>query len=260
MSSTKSAFASLLTFALLLMGCATGDPNATTQPKPSTEGFSLPRVSSQVLLGITEGWNNSYVSLQSFERNDNQWVPTSEVWKGRLGRNGSSWGIGLHPSQPGKQKVEGDGRTPAGVFSIGGVWGYAPKCQKHPNTPYRQITSRDLWVEDRASSKYNQHIILNRDPSSQWEKDAQMRQGDYAHSLKLFIAHNAPPKAISGKGSAIFFHIWRGGGSKATAGCTTMKEEKLRSLISNVDPTKNPTYVILPRTEYNRLKGIWQLP
>ena len=90
-----------------------------------------------------------------------------------------------------------------------------------------------------------------------------MRQGDYAHALKLYIGHNTASntkKARPGYGSAIFFHIWRGGGSKATSGCTTMDSKLLSSMISKVDPSKNPVYVLLPRAEYMKYRRQWKLP
>ena len=90
-----------------------------------------------------------------------------------------------------------------------------------------------------------------------------MRQGDYAHSLKLYIGHNdviLGGTPISGLGSAIFFHVWRGGGSKSTAGCTTMDKGKLKALISQIDPNKKPIYILLPQKEYNALRTAWRLP
>lgn len=87
-----------------------------------------------------------------------------------------------------------------------------------------------------------------------------MRQGDHAHSLKLFVAHNAPPNVDPGGGSAIFFHIWRGGGSKPTAGCTTIEESRLRQLIAWVDPDKQPVYALLPQSEYDAKRAAWKLP
>ena len=39
-----------------------------------------------------------------------------------VGRNGAAWGLGLHAAQPqGPQKQEGDGRAPAGVFTLGAI-------------------------------------------------------------------------------------------------------------------------------------------
>jgi L,D-peptidoglycan transpeptidase YkuD (ErfK/YbiS/YcfS/YnhG family) len=169
--------------------------------------------------------------------------------------------LGIHPLPAGaKIKTEGDGRAPAGAFRLGGAWGYDAQIQRHPQLPYRQVTARDLWVEDTASPDYNRHLVLNHDPATPWEQKQQMRQGDYPHSLKLFIAHNAPPHVRPGAGSAIFFHIWRGGGGKPTAGCTTMAEASLRALIARLDPNRRPLYLLLPKAEYTRLRDAWKLP
>lgn len=151
-------------------------------------------------------------------------------------------------------------RTPAGIFRLGGVWGYAEDIDRHPSMPYTRITSRDLWVEDSSSPSYNCHIRLDAEPATAWEKKQQMKQGDPAHALKLFIAHNAGPEVRPGAGSSIFFHIWREGGAKPTAGCTTMSEVNLRGLILALDPARKPTYVILPEADYARLRERWKLP
>jgi L,D-peptidoglycan transpeptidase YkuD (ErfK/YbiS/YcfS/YnhG family) len=223
--------------------------------------FELPRASTQCLVGVAKDWNNSYVTLQLYQKQGNAWVKSGASWNGRLGKNGLIWGLGIH-SNPSKVaiKQEGDGRTPAGVFRIGGAWGNHATIRKNPLLPYRQVTPRDLWVEDPASPSYNKHVILNHDPVTPWEKKQQMKQDDPAHKLKLFIAHNAAPNIRKGAGSSIFFHIWRDGGGRATAGCTTMDEGKLRTLIAAIDPSKQPLYVILPQSEYTKYKQPWQLP
>ena len=223
--------------------------------------FELPKDSMQCVTGTAKGWNSSTVTLNAYERRGGRWVKTSGPWQGRLGRDGLVWGLGISPRPAGaKVKSEGDWRAPEGVFHIGGAWGYDAKIRKHPKLFYRQVTSRDLWVEDPSSPSYNKHLILDAEPASAWEKKQQMKQNDYPHSLKLFIAHNAPPKISPGAGSAIFFHIWRGGGSKPTAGCTTMEEAKLRELIAWIDPGKKPIYVLLPEAEYAAKKDEWKLP
>lgn len=223
--------------------------------------FQLPANSTQVLIGVSEGWNDSTVTLRFYEKNAGKWQPASEPWKARLGKNGSIWGKGIHPVPAGAAtKKEGDMRSPAGVFSIGGAWGYDVSIRKHPELYYRQVTPRDLWVEDPASPQYNRNVILDRDPATAWEKKQQMKQNDAAHSLKLFIAHNAAPKVVPNEGSSIFFHVWRRGGAAPTAGCTTMEKPKLQWLISKIDPTRRPLYVLLPRSEYEKLRGPWKLP
>lgn len=227
----------------------------------AARGFELPAASSQLVVGTAKDWNSSTVTLSTYEKRAGKWTKVSGPWQGRLGRNGLIWGLGIHPLPPGgKVKQEGDGRAPAGVFHIGGAWGYDASIRKHPRLFYRQVTPRDLWVEDPKSPSYNKHLVLDREPATAWEKKQQMRQNDYPHSLKLFIAHNAPPKVSPGQGSAIFFHIWRGGGSKPTAGCTTMEEGKLRELIAWIDPGKQPIYVLLPDAEYQARRAAWKLP
>lgn len=226
----------------------------------TTFAFELPRGSKQCVVGIAKDWNSSHVTLTAYEKRGGTWVPALGPWQGRLGREGLIWGRGLQPVPDGALKKEGDWRAPAGVFHIGGAWGYDASIEKHRKLFYRQITTRDLWVEDSNSPDYNKHVVLDREPSTAWEKKQQMRQNDHAHSLKLFIAHNAAPDIRPGAGSAIFFHIWRGGGSKPTAGCTTLAEPNLRQLIAWIDPGKQPLYVLLPKAEYDRLRAEWKLP
>lgn len=228
---------------------------------PLASAFELPAKSTQCLVGTADGWNSSTVTLTLYEKKNGAWIATGPAWSGRLGKSGLIWGLGLHPNPKGASlKQEGDMRSPAGVFDLGGAWGYAKTINKHPALSYRQVTSRDLWVEDPASPSYNRNVILDREPSTAWEKKQQMKQGDHAHSLKLFIAHNAPPRVIPNAGSSIFFHIWRANGGRPSAGCTTMPEDRLKQLIAAIDPGKRPVYVLLPKVEYAARKAEWKLP
>ena len=223
--------------------------------------FELPEGSSQCVVGKADGWGSSNVTLSYYEKKSGQWQRVGSEWKGRLGSSGLVWGRGLHPNPSGATlKKEGDGKSPAGVFDIGGVWGAHKSVKKHPKMFYHQVTSRDLWIEDGKSKYYNQFISLDHEPRTTWEKKGQMKQNDYPQSLKMFIGHNAHPNVVANGGSSIFFHIWRREGAAATAGCTTMVEDKLRWLIATVDPGRRPLYVLLPRSEYEKYKPIWKLP
>lgn len=226
-----------------------------------TVGFELPTSSRQCLVGTADGWDSSHVTLRLYEKSGALWKPVTAAWQGRLGKNGLVWGKGVHPVPSGvRTKKEGDNRSPAGIFAIGGAWGYDASIQKQAALPYRQVTPRDLWVEDPTSSQYNKNVILDHDPATPWEKKQQMKQADAAHALKLFIAHNAPPNAVPGAGSSIFFHIWRRDGASPTAGCTTMEKTKLQALISKIDPAKQPLYVLLTQADYEKYRSAWKLP
>lgn len=225
----------------------------------------IPGDCSQAVIGNVKNWNSSHVSLTLYEKQNQKWQAIGKTWQGRLGSKGLAWGLGIHPmtNSPAPVKKEGDQRAPAGIFRIGGAYGYADRIARHPQLSYRRITPQDLWVEDPKSPHYNKHIVIGHLPKTNWEQKAQMRQNDYAHSLKLYIGHNDAilgGQPIAGLGSAIFFHIWRGNGSKATAGCTTMPETMLKQLIARIDPNKKPVYVLLPESEYRQLKKAWRLP
>ncbi len=223
--------------------------------------FELPAGSTQCIVGIAKDQHSSHVTLGLYEKSRGGWKQVGEAWSGRLGKNGLAWGRGLHPAPPEViRKKEGDNRSPAGVFQIGGAWGYAKSIRKHPALPYRQVTSRDLWIEDPDSPEYNCNVILDREPTTAAEKKQQMKQTDPVHALKLFIAHNAAPGIVPGAGSSIFFHIWRNDGGRATAGCTTMAQPKLEWMISKIDPTRRPLYILLTQADYEKYRNAWKLP
>lgn len=227
----------------------------------TVHAFELPFSSQQCILGLADDWNSSHATLQLYQKSGPQWKPVGKPMAARLGKNGLAWGRGIHPlPKHSTLKKEGDWRAPAGVFTLGGVWGYEMDVKRHPALPYHRITERDLWVEDPQHPAYNRHLVLDHAPATAWEKKQQMKQSDPAHALKLFIAHNAAPDIRPGMGSSIFFHIWRSGGSKPSAGCTTMAEHDLRTIITWLDPEKAPLYVLLPRTQYDQLCKSWKLP
>lgn len=227
----------------------------------------IPADCTQAVLGIAEGWNSSQVTLSVVEKDRNgRWVRTLGPIPGRLGRSGLVWGLGLHTNPRGAViKREGDGRSPAGIFAIGGLWTTTQTpVKRHRSIPEVRVGPADLWVSDPSTPKlYNRYIRLNHPAASPWELKEQMRQTDYAHSIKLLICHNTaetPGRPVVGAGSSIFFHIWRRDGAAPTAGCTSMAEKNLRSIISRLDPARHPVYILLPREEYARLRAPWRLP
>ncbi|MEG0024031.1 MAG: L,D-transpeptidase family protein [Akkermansia sp.] len=227
-------------------------------------GGVLPADCQQVIMGSSKNWDDSHAQLSLLEKRGNQWVMVKGPFSVRLGKSGLVWGLGLHPVIQGqKVKKEGDLRSPAGVFALGGVYGTVSTPAKHWGLEYRRVTPNDLWVEDYNSPAYNHHLVLNHPATTKWELEQQMKLNDYAHCLKVFIRHNAPGdvgRPIPKAGSSIFFHIWRRDGQSPTAGCTTMSEANLRDLIKWLEPAKKPVYVLLPVTDYLRLRSPWGLP
>lgn len=227
----------------------------------------MPASSTQAIVGIADDWNSSHVTLTLVEKNAaGKWQRVLGPYPGRLGRNGCVWGLGMHRNPTGATtKKEGDGRSPVGIFSLGGLWVNNPTpVQHHPSIPYVQVGPNDLWVSDpRLPQLYNRHVRLNHPASTPWELHEQMRQNDYPHSIKMLVHHNTPEsvgKPVIGGGSSIFFHIWRNDGASPTAGCTSMNEHQLRAFIARLNPERKPVYILLPRSEYTRRRKEWNLP
>lgn len=221
----------------------------------------IPQQSTQLVLAVVPHPDDSHAAVTRWTRSGEGWRQEGPEVAARIGARGVAWGRGLHPPQEGLQKVEGDNRAPAGVFWLGDAYGDALSLDPAVAWPYHPVGPRDLWVEDPASPYYNQHLVVEGDrPLLAWEAKAAMKRGDPAHALKVFVAHNAPPQAVPGAGSAIFLHVWRRGGAGATAGCTAMARSNLDALVAWLDPARLPVFVLLTQDDLARLAGSWGLP
>ena len=208
--------------------------------------------SRQLVVVTTPDWNATSGSLQRYEKHFLRWRPVGAPVDVVIGRTGLAWGRGLQTTQNGPQKQEGDGKAPAGVFSFGASFGFAPRADWR--LPYLSLRETTECVDDTASTFYNQ--IVERTPAADWSSSEKMRSiGVYKWGA--VISHNSP--AFKGAGSCVFLHIWKGPQS-TTAGCTAMREEDLVAVLKWLDPKQSPRLVQLPRGEYSRLRKEWALP
>jgi L,D-peptidoglycan transpeptidase YkuD (ErfK/YbiS/YcfS/YnhG family) len=223
--------------------------------------WTLPSTSKQLIVGIAPDWDSSTVTLRRYERRGSTWRLVGKPFAGRSGVHGLVWGRGLNPrSDEMTDKQEGDGRAPAGVFSLGQAFGYDRTWKAKTRLPYVTVGTRDLLVEDLESPLYNTYVRLDHEPATAFEQKQQMKQNDPMHRLKILINHNTDPAIVAGKGSAILFHIWRADGTKPTAGCTSMSDASIETLMTWLDPAKQPIYVLLPADEYKARQAVWGLP
>lgn len=232
-----------------------------TPVEATNKDWKLPVSTSQLVVGVAPDWNSSTATLRRFEKAGRKWRQAGDPFDGRLGVNGLVWGRGLHP-RTGlmTDKAEGDGRAPAGAFAIGRSFGYDSSWKAKTKLPFVTVSPRDLLVEDPSSPLYNKYVRLDHDPKTEFEKKNQMKQDDPGHRLKIMIEHNTIPAPIPGKGSAILFHVWRADGAKPTAGCTAVSDGEMETLMTWLDPTKEPIYVLLPAAEYEARRVRWNLP
>ena len=240
-------------------------------PKVVKTTAGVPASSRQLLVGVADGWSSSSAVLQRYAREGSgrklgPWTPVGAPFPARLGPNGLAWGIGLHsvPTKAASAEVllkrEGDDRSPAGIFVLSAAFGYSPVWAKKTKLPYVTVGARDLFVEDPTSPFYNSHVRIDHAPTTDWERGQQMYQNDPAHRLEVLVDHNMTSPPTPGAGSAIFIHVWRGDGAKATAGCTSVSDADIESLVSWLDPATKPVYALLSADQYELHQKAWGLP
>ncbi len=214
----------------------------------------------QLLVSIAPGWNDFQGRMMAFERDGKGgWKAVSRPAPVLFGRNGLAWGRGVFGTgEKGRDKVESDKRAPAGVFRIGTIYTHDKALPKGANYPFHTITEADAWIDDPTLPNYNRHVVVDLKNPPAWFKKEQMKQDDWAYRWLVEIRHNADPP-VSGKGSAIFFHLRRGE-TRPTAGCTTMSEKDLVSVMRWLSASKNPHYALLPWSEYQKRWSAWGLP
>jgi L,D-peptidoglycan transpeptidase YkuD (ErfK/YbiS/YcfS/YnhG family) len=220
----------------------------------------LPVEPRQMLLVVSKDWQAVDGQMQRFELGDRAWQPVGPPIRVVVGRNGMGWGRGLHPmAQPGPQKKDGDGKSPAGVFALPYALGSEPAA-KLPGIkiPYVQCTSTTECVDDPKSSHYNQILDRSSVPKPDWDSSEKMLLTNGQYRLGIVVAHNGSPPT-PGNGSCIFIHIWLGPGI-GTSGGTAMRDGDIESLLGWIDVRAFPMLVQLPQAEYQRLQKVWRLP
>jgi L,D-peptidoglycan transpeptidase YkuD (ErfK/YbiS/YcfS/YnhG family) len=240
-------------------------PAAAPPPAAAPAATSpIPAEARQLIVAVTEDWSAVPARLSRWEREaGGAWRAVGEPWTGVVG-SGTGWGRGLHgegapAGQAGPQKQEGDGRAPAGVFALGGAYGYAGKPPKGTRWSYTPVDKSWYCVDDSASRSYG--TILDADQLAEdardWSSAETMKRRDALYTWVVDVAHN--PGHAARAGSCIFLHVWRAEGSP-TVGCTAMPKPALEAVLGWLDPAARPTYVLLPRAAYAELTAAWNLP
>lgn len=190
--------------------------------------------SEQLLVVYNYQPENYSAVLVALERKDRNWVVKDNPIEAGIGKNGFA---------PPLNKLEGDGKSPTGIFRLGKLFTY----EKQVNTllEYQQTTKEDKWIDDPNSKDYNTFI---RGSTNAKSYENLLLKSD-AYKYCMVIEYNINP-VVKGKGSAIFFHL---GVKKPyfTAGCVAINEENMKLIVNWLDPKRNPTIIM---GNYNVLK------
>ena len=142
-----------------------------------------------------------------------------------IGKNGTT-----------SNKIEGDKKTPKGIFSLGPVF-YRKDRIKNLVTKLkkRKINRLMGWCDDVKNQKYNKLIEVNNKI-----KHEKLFQRKINYDLIIPIKYNFK-KIKKNKGSAIFIHVTEN--YKKTLGCIALKKNDLLILLKLIN--KNTKIQIL---------------
>lgn len=246
-----------------LLGCGIFCGMDAARIEASDQSAGLMSSSRQIVVVRIGNWQAFTGTLQRYQR-----ASVSAPWRAVgssipvvVGRNGLAWGIGLHAMDQSMLpvKIEGDGKAPAGLFSLGPAFGYAsPASVSWIRFPYIQSDPALRCVDDAASRHYNA-LVSEGMVTKDWKSSEDMLRKDEVYRFGVVIHHNWAEKTIPGNGSCIFFHIWEGP-DIGTSGCTAMQPADLEQLLRWFDPAANPLLLQLPESEILRFREVPDLP
>jgi L,D-peptidoglycan transpeptidase YkuD (ErfK/YbiS/YcfS/YnhG family) len=143
----------------------------------------------------------------------------NKVYRCALGKNGII-----------KEKKEGDGFTPSGIFSLGSLY-YRPDRIKKINSFFKPIPIKsNMFWSDYPDSKYYNKLLYYEDTSCE-----RLHRKDNTYDIILVINYNINP-IIKNKGSAIFIHLAKKNFSP-TAGCIALKKNCLLDILKYLKTT-----------------------
>ncbi len=174
-----------------------------------------------------DGVNHYFAMLHAFEKKENKWNEIAKPYQVNLGINGIA---------PDGQKVEGDLKTPSGYFPLPFVFGYQKDIETEME--FLVINQRHVWVCDKSDKKYNEIVEDNDGTYLNNRINERLRRLDNLNKYAIVIGYNMSP-VIKGKGSAIFIHVERHVNHR-TAGCISMPEDSIVSLIKWLNPALSP--------------------
>jgi D-alanyl-D-alanine dipeptidase len=245
---------------LLSIACGREAPSEQPRaPIPDAASATILADARELIVAIAPDWDATKVTLRRFKRADGTWKQDGAEWPGVIGKSGSAWGSGLHgvgapAGRSGPIKREGDGKSPAGAFALGGSYGYASAPPAGTRLPYQPLDDAWKCVDDPTSKNYNR-VLDRRTVTPDWKSAEDMRRPDELYSWVVDVGHNT--SRVPAGGSCIFLHVWKDADG-ATLGCTAMGERTLANLIATLDPKS--VFVLLPRAEYASLAKTWGLP
>ena len=127
-----------------------------------------------------------------------------------------------------KNKKEGDGATPSGIYSLVKIYYRKDKIKKIQSVLKKIVINKKMiWCDDSNSHFYNTQSNLPKEFS--YEK---LYRKDNIYDIIVVINYNINP-VKKNKGSAIFLHVAKKN-YKSTKGCIALKKKDLLFILKNI--------------------------
>ncbi len=128
-----------------------------------------------------------------------------------------------------KNKIEGDKKTPVGIFSLGNLF-YRKDRNAKPLTKLKCVPiEKDMgWCDDVKSKKYYNKLTK----SSKNIGHEKLFRRDYKYDFLIPINYNTK-RTVIGKGSAIFIHLTKK--FKPTSGCIAINKKDFLILLKLIN-------------------------
>ena len=155
--------------------------------------------------------------MQIFVKNKDTILLDEFKFKCSTGKNGIS-----------SKKIEGDLKTPRGIYTIGSLFYRKDKIFKiHTKLKKIPIKKNMYWCNDIKSKYYNKLITSTKEGT--YEK---MYRNDNKYDLVIIIDYNTK-KIIKNKGSAIFLHLTSN--YQKTEGCVAIKKNDMLAMLKIIN-------------------------
>ena len=194
---------------------------------------------TQLITAVAAGGTNASRdgTLTWWQRRGSRWVAVGST-RARFGVHGLSG-----------NRLEGDGTTPAGLFTLPMAFGIRP----NPGTrmPWRRVHRKSWWDENSRDPRYNTWYE-NCPASVCWTSATHRRHASerlirvtpqYTYAVVIGFntgAHPVRPPARP-SGSGIFLHVF---GPGHTAGCVSVSRGALVAILRWLDPAAAPHIAI----------------
>ena len=171
--------------------------------------------------------NDTLHLVTGLEKKEGRWEMVIPPVRASIGRNGFAQE---------NEKIEGDGKTPNGLYALGQLYSY--EANVDTKIPFQQVDSLDKWIDDSSSIDYNKYVRGETNAKS--FEHLKLKSIDYKYCM--VIEYNTLP-VVKGKGSAIFFHV-ADENYTPTSGCVAIAEKDMLQFLKWFKPNNKKAIFI----------------